>query len=61
MQKSQETVHTLQQQLEQHHSQQRQCYWVVDREEVTMTQEVLGDGSYGKVKVAMFRGVRVTA
>ena len=26
-----------------------------------MTQEVLGDGSYGKVKVAMFRGLRVAA
>ena len=31
------------------------------REEVTMTHEVLGGGSYGKVKVAMFRGLRVAA
>ena len=52
---------TLQQQLEQLCSQQRQPHWVVGREEVTMTHEVLGDGSYGKVKVAMFRGLRVAA
>ena len=52
---------TLQQQLEQLCSQQGQPHWVVGREEVTMTHEVLGDGSYGKVKVAMFRGLRVAA
>ena len=61
MQDSQETVCMLRQQLQQLHSQQRQPHWVVDREEMTMTQEVLGDGSYGKVKVAMFRGLRVAA
>ena len=61
LQESQKTVRTLQQQLEQLHSRQGQPHWVVGREEVTMTHEVLGDGSYGKVKVAMFRGLRVSA
>ena len=61
LQEFQETIHTQRQQLEQLRSQQGQPHWVVDREEVTMTQEVLGDGSYGKVKVAMFRGLRVAA
>ena len=61
LQESQEKVRTLRQQLEQLRSQQGQPHWVVGREEVTMTHEVLGDGSYGKVKVAMFRGLRVAA
>ena len=61
MQESQETVRSLRQQLEQLRLQQGQPHWVVDREEVTMTHEILGDGSYGKVKVAMFRGLRVAA
>ena len=61
LQESQETVRTLRQQLEQLHFQQRQPHWVVDKEEVTMTDKVLGNGSYGKVKVAMFRGLRVAA
>ena len=51
----------VEQQLEQLRSQQDQSNWVVDREEVIMTQEVLGNGSYGKVKVAVFRGLRVAA
>ena len=58
---SQEMVRSQHQQLEQLRSQQGQPHWVVGREEVTMTQEILGDGSYGKVKVAMFRGIRVAA
>ena len=61
MQESQETVRSQHQQLEQLRSQQGQPHWFVGKEEVTMTQEVLGDGSYGKVKVAMFRGLRVAA
>ena len=61
MQESQETVRSQHQQLEQLRSQQGQPHWVVGKEEVTMTQEVLGDGSYGKVKVAIFRGLRVAA
>ena len=57
LQKCQETVH----QLEQHCSQHDQPHWVVSKEEVTMTQEVLGGGAYGEVKVAVFRGLRVAA
>ena len=53
----QETVR----QLEQFRSQHDQPHWVVSKEEVTMTQEVLGGGAYGEVKVAVFRGLRVAA
>ena len=35
--------------------------WVVERDEVTLTNEKLGDGAYGEVRVAIFRGTRVAA
>ena len=63
LQVSQETVNAQRQQLQQLHS-QLQCnqpHWVVSKEEVRMTQEVLGSGAYGEVKVAIFRGLRVAA
>ena len=46
---------TLEQQL------QELCHWVVRKEEITMTEEVLGKGGWGEVKVAKFRGLRVAA
>ena len=49
---------TLQQQIQQL---QEQSHWVVRREEIEMTEEVLGKGSWGEVKVAKFRGLRVAA
>ena len=35
--------------------------WVVERREVHITEEVLGGGGWGEVKVAEFRGIRVAA
>ena len=40
------------------------CYrdnppWLIEREEVVMTEEVLGSGGWGEVKVGIFRGTRV--
>ena len=61
LEESSRTVHIQHQHLEELRSRQDQSQWVVDREEVTMTEEVLGDGSYGKVEVAIFRGLRVAA
>ena len=49
---------TLQQQVQQL---QEQSHWVVRREEIEMTEEVLGKGGWGEVKVAKFRGLRVAA
>ena len=40
---------------------QEQPHWVVKKEEIEMTDEVLGKGGYGEVKVAKFRGLRVAA
>ena len=61
LQQCQETVYTQHQKLEQLRSQLDRPHWVVGREEVMMTREVLGNGAYGKVKVAVFRGLRVAA
>ena len=36
-------------------------HWVVRREEVVMTSEVVGRGGWGEVRVAKFRGLRVAA
>ena len=35
--------------------------WMVERSEVTLTDERLGGGAYGEVRVAIFRGTRVAA
>ena len=61
LEESSRTVHIQHQHLEELRSRREQPQWVVDREEVTMTEEVLGSGSYGKVEVAVFRGLRVAA
>ena len=36
-------------------------HWVVKREEVEMTNDVVGRGGWGEVRVAKFRGLRVAA
>lgn len=36
-------------------------HWVLDREEITLTSESVGNGAYGKVMVAEFRGMKVAA
>ena len=39
----------------------QQDHWVVTKGDITMTQEVLGKGGWGEVRVAKFRGLRVAA
>ena len=36
-------------------------YWVVSKDDVIMTHQILGEGAYGNVTVAVFRGLRVAA
>ena len=36
-------------------------HWVVQRREIDLTEESLGGGGWGEVKVARFRGVKVAA
>ena len=40
---------------------QQQSSWVLNEEEITMTDNVLGNGGYGEVRVGLFRGLRVAA
>ena len=40
---------------------EEQPHWVVRRKEIGLTEEVLGRGGWGEVKVAKFRGLRVAA
>ena len=40
---------------------EEQPHWVVRREEVELTEEVVGRGGWGEVRVAKFRGLRVAA
>ena len=58
LQQTQQANVTLQQQVQQL---QEQSHWVVRREEIEMTEDVLGKGGWGEVKVAKFRGLRVAA
>ena len=58
LQQTQKINNTLQKQIQ---HLQDQSYWVVSREEIEMTEEVLGKGGWGEVKVAKFRGLRVAA
>ena len=50
---SQEAVRIYQQQL------LTDDHWVIDKKEVTLTKEKLGEGSYANVEVGIFRGLRV--
>ena len=69
LQRSQQDNVLLQQHIQQlqHQSEttsqdkQDDLHWVVRREEIIMTERVLGKGGYGEVKVAMFRGLEVAA
>ena len=58
LQQRQHTIATLQQQVQQL---QQQSHWVVRKEEIEMTEEILGKGGWGEVKVAKFRCLRVAA
>ena len=58
LQQTRQVNTTLQQQVQQL---QEQSHWLVRKEEIEMTEEVLGKGGWGEVKVAKFRGLRVAA
>ena len=42
-------------------SEEKQPHWVVSREEVEVTDELLGSGGWAQVRIAKFRGLRVAA
>ena len=54
LQQSEQDLQEKRDQLE-----QQQSSWVLNEEEITMTDNVLGNGGYGEVRVGLFRGLRV--
>ena len=60
-QESQERERHLQQQLRERDRQERESSWVVHRNDVIMTDKVLGRGGWGEVRVAHFHGLDVAA
>ena len=41
--------------------QQQQCHWIVKRNEIDITAQLLGQGGWGEVRIAYFRGIQVAA
>ena len=44
-----------------HEQESNESTWIISREEIHMTEQILGRGGWGEVKVATFRGLRVAA
>ena len=48
--------------LENHLSEMsQQCHWIVKRDELDITAQLLGKGGWGEVRIAYFRGIQVAA
>ena len=39
----------------------QQCHWIVKRDEIVITAQLLGKGGWGEVRIAYFRGIQVAA
>ena len=64
LQQLQETERQLQQQLrerDEHEVRDRESSWIVSRNDITMTEKILGRGGWGEVRVARFHGLEVAA
>ena len=60
-QQFQERERVLEQQLRERDRQERECSWVVSRNDIRMTERILGRGGWGEVRVARFHGLEVAA
>ncbi len=58
---NQETIQHNQAEIVDLNNQLESRPWILKREEVQITEERIGGGAYGEVKVAIFRGTRVAA
>ena len=57
----QRQLQQAQQQLRERDRQERESSWVVSRNDIRMTERLLGRGGWGEVKVARFHGLEVAA
>ncbi|XP_019859495.1 PREDICTED: kelch domain-containing protein 4-like [Amphimedon queenslandica] len=61
LQQVQERERGLEQQLRERDRQERESSWVVSRNDIRMTERILGRGGWGEVRVARFHGLQVAA
>ncbi|XP_019849145.1 PREDICTED: probable serine/threonine-protein kinase drkD [Amphimedon queenslandica] len=61
LQESQERERGLEQQLRERDRLERESSWVVSRNDIRMTERILGRGGWGEVRVARFHGLEVAA
>ena len=61
LQESQERKRSLEQQLRERDKEEREFSWVVSRNDIRMTERILGRGGWGEVRVARFHGLEVAA
>ena len=57
----QQQLQQVQQQQRERDRQERESSWVVSRNDITMTERILGRGGWGEVRVARFRELEVAA
>ena len=60
-QQFQERERVLEQQLRARDRQERESSWIVSRNDIRMTERILGRGGWGEVRVARFHGLEVAA
>ena len=60
-QQFQERERVLEQQLRERDREERESSWVVSRNDIRMTERILGRGGWGEVRVAHFHGLEVAA
>ena len=60
-QQFQERERVLEQQLRERDREERESSWVVSRNDIRMTERILGRGGWGEVRVARFHGLEVAA
>ena len=60
-QQFQERERVLEQQLRERDREERESSWVVRRNDIRMTERILGRGGWGEVRVARFHGLEVAA
>ena len=56
-----DTILEQEEEIQRDRSQIEKPDWVLQRDEIEMTNEILGKGAWGEVKVAIFRGTEVAA
>ena len=64
LRQQEEREQQLQQQLrerDEHEVRERESSWIVSRNDITMTEKILGRGGWGEVRVACFHGLEVAA